>query len=83
MRLDYTHDEGPELKKEHFNVHIVNTEGRGKERNKMKHKHKTMLIDKGNVAHAYLVDCSLLLTANKKSHSSCWSTYGGSRKRAS
>lgn len=53
MRNDpFSHDpskgEGLEQKKSAFDVNIVFNEGRGKERTKMKHKHKTVLIDKGN-----------------------------------
>lgn len=51
MRNDpFSHDlskcEGME-QKTNYDVNIVFTEGRGKERTKMKHKHKTVLIDKG------------------------------------
>ncbi|KAF7724671.1 hypothetical protein EC973_000843 [Apophysomyces ossiformis] len=49
-RHDYPHDnvksEGIELKKNAYDVQIIYTESRGKDRTKMKHKHKTMLIDK-------------------------------------
>ncbi|KAI8137092.1 kinase-like domain-containing protein [Fennellomyces sp. T-0311] len=41
------YNDGFELKKEDFDVHIIHNEGRGgKDRTKLKHKHKTMLIDK-------------------------------------
>jgi hypothetical protein len=36
-----------EQKKLNFEVNIVFSEGRGKERTKMKHKHKTVITDKG------------------------------------
>ncbi|KAG0168524.1 hypothetical protein DFQ29_010105, partial [Apophysomyces sp. BC1021] len=49
-RHDYSHDiaknEGVELKKNAYDVQIIFNEWRGKDRTKMKHKHKTMLIDK-------------------------------------
>lgn len=50
MRNDpFSHElskgEGME-QKANYDVNIVFTEGRGKERTKMKHKHKTVLIDK-------------------------------------
>ncbi|KAI9261602.1 kinase-like domain-containing protein [Phascolomyces articulosus] len=48
-RLDEVpkYSDGFELKKDDFDVHIIHNEGRGgKDRTKMKHKHKTMLIDK-------------------------------------
>ncbi|KAI8390963.1 kinase-like domain-containing protein [Radiomyces spectabilis] len=38
--------EGSELKKSNFDVQVVYSEARGKERMKMKHKHKSMLTDK-------------------------------------
>lgn len=52
MRNDpFSHDlskgDGLDQKKTAFDVNIVFNEGRGKERTKMKHKHKTVLIDKG------------------------------------
>lgn len=43
---DLSKGEGLEQKKTAFDVNIVFNEGRGKERTKMKHKHKTVLIDK-------------------------------------
>lgn len=44
------YNDGFELKKDDFDVHIIHNESRGgKDRTKMKHKHKTMLIDKGNI----------------------------------
>lgn len=36
-----------EQKKLSFEVNIVFSEGRGKERTRMKHKHKTVITDKG------------------------------------
>ena len=52
MRNDpFSHDlskgDGLDQKKTAFDVNIVFNEGRGKERTKMKHKHKTVLTDKG------------------------------------
>ncbi|KAI7849877.1 kinase-like domain-containing protein [Circinella umbellata] len=52
VRLDDVpkYNDGFELKKDDFDVHIIHNESRGgKDRTKMKHKHKTMLIDKGNM----------------------------------
>lgn len=53
MRNDpFSHDlskgEGLDQKRNVFDVNIVFNVGRGSERSKMKHKHKTVLIDKGN-----------------------------------
>jgi len=44
---DLSKGDGLDQKKTAFDVNIVFNEGRGKERTKMKHKHKTVLIDKG------------------------------------
>ncbi|KAL0139396.1 kinase-like domain-containing protein [Mucor lusitanicus] len=43
---DLSKGDGLDQKKTAFDVNIVFNEGRGKERTKMKHKHKTVLIDK-------------------------------------
>lgn len=40
--------EGQELRKDDFDVQIILTEKRAKEKTKIKHKLKTMLIDKGD-----------------------------------
>ncbi|KAG1140239.1 hypothetical protein G6F37_009236 [Rhizopus arrhizus] len=44
--LDLSKSENMEQKKLNFEVNIVFSEGRGKERTKMKHKHKTVITDK-------------------------------------
>ncbi|KAI8975061.1 hypothetical protein BDF20DRAFT_988622 [Mycotypha africana] len=43
---DLSKSDGIDQKKTAFNVNIVYNEGRGKERTKMKHKHKSVLVDK-------------------------------------
>ncbi|KAI8373908.1 kinase-like domain-containing protein [Blakeslea trispora] len=44
--LDTSKGDSLDQKKTDFDVNIVFNEGRGKERTKMKHKHKTVLVDK-------------------------------------
>lgn len=66
MRNDpFSHDlskgEGLEQKKTVFDVNIVFNEGRGKERTKMKHKHKTVLTDKGMSTYPWTIDFILQL----------------------
>jgi translation initiation factor 2-alpha kinase 4 len=48
---DLSKGEGLDQKKNVFDVNIVFNVSRGSERSKMKHKHKTVLIDKGNFLH--------------------------------
>ena len=45
--LELSKGEGMEQKKMAFDVNIVFSESRGKERTKIKHKHKTAITDKG------------------------------------
>jgi hypothetical protein len=45
--LELSKVEGMEQKKMAFDVNIVFSESRGKERTKIKHKHKTAITDKG------------------------------------
>lgn len=76
--------DGYELKKDDFDVHIIHSEGRGggKERVKLKHKHKTMLIDKGKDEDDFyilIIDDALLLF----SHLSYYPNYGRIDERRS
>lgn len=52
--LELSKPESMDQRKLAFEVNIVFSEGRGKERTKIKHKHKTVITDKGLYTYPYI-----------------------------